>query len=78
LPQRYVDFVDACVEKRQFPDATELVKAALELLAAENRRRFNEELDAAAARVDAGEFYTIDEVLAEMDDIIEAAEKKRA
>jgi len=66
-------FARQCVEEGRYNNVSEVLRSALRMLqdAEERRRAFNASLDEAMAEGDRTRFYTVEEVLAEMDEIIE-------
>ncbi|TCS05915.1 type II toxin-antitoxin system ParD family antitoxin [Caulobacter sp. BK020] len=68
-------FAKDCVTEGRYNNVSEVVRSGLRLLQeAEERRRFMAMLEAIEAEIDRGEFVTHDEMMAELDAIIEAAE----
>jgi antitoxin ParD1/3/4 len=68
-------FAKDCVTEGRYNNVSEVVRSGLRLLQeAEERRRFMAMLDGIEAEVDRGEVVTHDEMMAELDAIIEAAE----
>ncbi len=73
-------FAKACVAGGRFNNVSEVVRAGLRMLqeAEERRAAFVRSLDEARAESERDGWVSADEVLAEMDAIIEAAEAKAA
>jgi antitoxin ParD1/3/4 len=71
-------FAKACVAGGRFNNVSEVVRAGLRMLqeAEERRAAFGRSLDEARAESERDGWVGADEVLAEMDAIIEAAEAK--
>jgi antitoxin ParD1/3/4 len=72
-------FVEACVTSGRFADAGEVVRAGLRMLreAEERRLAFVRSLDEARAEAERDGWFTVDEVMAEIDAIIDEAEAER-
>jgi antitoxin ParD1/3/4 len=68
------------VAEGRYNNVSEVVRQGLRLLqeAEERRRAFTASLDAAVAEAERNGYYSADQVLAEMDDIIDAAEKRQS
>ncbi len=73
-------FAEACVAEGRYADLAEVVSSALRLLRDQEARKrdFMAMLAKVEAEVDRGEVFTLDEVMADMDAIIEAAEAHAA
>ncbi|MDN3566809.1 type II toxin-antitoxin system ParD family antitoxin [Paeniroseomonas aquatica] len=73
-------FAEGCVAAGRYNNVSEVVRAALRLLQEreEQRAAFTSMLDEAEADVAAGRVYELDEVMAEMDEVIAAAEAAQA
>lgn len=73
-------FARGCVEGGRYNNVSEVVRAGLRLLEEAEARRiaFQRSLDEAEAEADRGETYTIDEVMAEVDAIIDEVERASA
>ena len=73
-------FARGCVESGRYNNVSEVLRSALRLLQdqEERRRAFTRSLEEAMEEADRDGTYTLDEVLAEMDAIIEAADAKKS
>ena len=73
-------FAREVVAEGRYNNVSEVVRQGLRMLqdAEERRRAFNASLDAAVAESERDGYYSADQVLAEMDDIIAAAEKRQS
>jgi antitoxin ParD1/3/4 len=73
-------FVEACVAGGRFGDAGEVVRAGLRLLreADERRLAFARSLEEARAESERDGWFTVDEVMAEIDAIIDEEEARQA
>lgn len=72
-------FARSCVTSGRYNNVSEVVRAGLRLLQDNEERRaaLLRSLDEARAAADRGEVYTIEEVAAELDQIIEEAAPAR-
>lgn len=70
-------FAQECIDAGRYNDVSDVVRSALALLLKyeEQRREFSESIAAAQAEADREGTFTLEEVLAEVDAVIEAAEK---
>ncbi len=78
LPHDLEGFAQDCVKAGRYGDVDAVVRAGLNLLRAQEARRvaFTRMLDDAVADADANGWHAMDDVLAELDGIIAAAETK--
>ena len=72
-------FAKACVAGARFNNVSEVVRAGLRMLqeAEERRLAFVRSLDEARAEAERDGWFTVDEVMAEIDAIIDEAEAER-
>lgn len=70
-------FARKCVKSGRFNDVSEVVRSGLRLLqeAEERRRQFAKTLKEAEEEADRDGTFTVESVLAEMDEIIEASKR---
>jgi len=70
-------FARKCVKSGRYKDMSDVVRSGLRLLqeAEERRRQFAESLKAAEEEADRDGTFTLESVLAEMDEIIEASKR---
>ena len=70
-------FARKCVKSGRYNDVSDVVRSALRLLqeAEERRRQFAESLKEAEEEADRDGTFTVESVLAEMDEIIEASKR---
>lgn len=80
LPPDLEAFTRACVTSGRYSDANEVIRAALRHMQDAEKRRaaFVEMLDETEAEAGRNGTHDIDDVLAEMDAIIDAAERDQA
>ncbi len=73
-------FARSCVESGRYNNVSEVMRSALRLLQdqEERRRAFTRSLEEAMEEARQEGTYTLDEVLAEMDAIIEAADAEKS
>lgn len=73
-------FAEGCVAEGRYNNVSEVVRAALRLLQEreEQRAAFKSMLDEAEAQAEAEGYFELDEVMAEMDEIIAQAELAHA
>ncbi|MBI3517129.1 MAG: type II toxin-antitoxin system ParD family antitoxin [Proteobacteria bacterium] len=73
------EFARECVDSGRYNNVSEVVRDALRLLQEreERRRQFNVMLDEAVAEADRDGWIPHEEVMAELDRIIDAAEKEK-
>jgi|GEM_PF-2470716 len=73
-------FVEVEVAGGRYVDASEMVSLGLRLLQKQEKRKqaFTAMLAEVEAEVDRGEVFTLDEVMADLDAVIEAAEPHAA
>ena len=76
LPPALEKFAQDCIAEGRYDDLDAVVKSGLRLLQVqeERRRRLNASLDEAIAESDRDGYVTMEQMMAEMDAIIEAAE----
>ena len=76
LPPALEKFAQDCIAEGRYDDVDAVVKSGLRLLQVqeERRRRLNASLDGAIAESDRDGYVTMEQMMAEMDAIIEAAE----
>ncbi|WP_425995412.1 type II toxin-antitoxin system ParD family antitoxin [Caulobacter sp. DWR1-3-2b1] len=76
LPPALEKFAQDCIAEGRYDDVDAVVKSGLRLLQVqeERRRRLNASLDEAIAESDRDGYVTMEQMMAEMDAIIEAAE----
>jgi putative addiction module CopG family antidote len=72
-------FVEQCVQSGRYPDADAVVRAGLDLLSAQAQRRaaFTTMLEDAVAEGERLGWVDIDEMDAELDDIVRSAQAER-
>jgi antitoxin ParD1/3/4 len=80
LPPGLETFVKNCVADGRYADVSEVVSSGLRLLQDQETRKqsFMAMLSEVEAEVARGEVFTLDEVMADIDAIIEAAETHAA
>jgi antitoxin ParD1/3/4 len=80
LTPEMATFVEACMADGRYADVSEMVGVGLRLLQEQEARKqaFMAMLAEVEAEVDRGEVFTLDEVMADLDAIIEAAETHAA
>jgi antitoxin ParD1/3/4 len=73
-------FAETCVRSGRYNSVSEVTRAALRLLqqVEQQRRDFLATLDAAEAEGERDGFLTVDEVMADLDSVIEAAVRAKA
>jgi antitoxin ParD1/3/4 len=73
-------FAEDCVAEGRFGDINDVVEASLRLLQHQEQKRqaFLQSLKEAEDEADRGEVFTLEEVMADLDAIIEAAEAHAA
>ncbi|HVH81433.1 MAG TPA: type II toxin-antitoxin system ParD family antitoxin [Stellaceae bacterium] len=71
-------FARECVEEGRYNNVSEVVRSGLRLLQEQEelRRQLTAMMHEIEEQADQGETYTLEEVLAEMDEIIEEAENE--
>jgi|UniRef100_B0T580 antitoxin ParD1/3/4 len=76
LPPALEKFAQDCIAEGRYDDVSDVVNSGLRLLQAqeERRRLLNASIDEAIAEADRDGYVTMEQVMAEMDAIIEAAE----
>jgi antitoxin ParD1/3/4 len=72
-------FADACVQSGRYNSVSEVTRAALRLLqqVEQQRREFLAMLEAAEAEGERDGFFTVEEVMQDLDEAIEAASRPR-
>jgi antitoxin ParD1/3/4 len=72
-------FAESCVQSGRYNSVSEVTRAALRLLqqVEQQRREFLAMLDAAEAEGEREGFLTVEEVMQDLDDAIEAASRAR-
>ncbi|HWU14184.1 MAG TPA: type II toxin-antitoxin system ParD family antitoxin [Caulobacter sp.] len=80
LPPGLEAFVESCVADGRYADVSEVVNSGLRLLQGQETRKqsFMAMLNEVEAEVARGEVFTLDEVMADIDALIEAAETHAA
>jgi antitoxin ParD1/3/4 len=80
LPPALEKFARDCIADGRYANVSEVVRAALRLLQEyeDQRRRFAASIKAAQAEADRDGTFALEDVLAEVDGIIEAAGKRAA
>jgi len=80
LPPALEKFARECVADGRYSNVSEVVRSALRLLQEyeEQRRQFAASIEEAQAEADRDGTFTLEEVLAEVDEVIKAAGKSAA